>query len=117
MNRVWKIVAAAALSGLVGAASAAVNIVYPIDGGTYPIADPAPGALNSTYFTTSFSVTCSGGGHGVKWGVDKIQLGQARFYDQLSEQQVWKLPGGKHVFWVDAGRRCGVQRVRFKIGN
>ena len=116
MTRVWKILAVAVLSSLAGTASAAVNIVYPIDGGTYPIADPAPGALKSAYFTTSFSVTCGGGSHGVKWGVDKTQLGQARFYDQISEQQVWKLPGGKHIFWVNAGR-CGGQKVLFKIGN
>ncbi len=116
MNSVWKTLAVIALSGLAGTASAAVNIVYPIDGRTYPIADPGPGVLQSAYFTTSFSVTCGGGGRGVKWGVNNTQLGQAKFYDQLSEQQGWKLPGGKHVFWVNAGR-CGSQKVRFKIGN
>jgi hypothetical protein len=40
----------------------------------------------------------------------------ATFYDQLSEQQVWKLPAAKHVFWVDA-ERCGKQKVLFEIGN
>jgi hypothetical protein len=116
MNNIWKSLTVAVFSGLAGAASAGVNIVYPIDGGTYPITDPATGALKSAYFTTSFGVTCSGGAHGVKWGVDKIQLGSAKFYDQLSEQQVWKLQGGEHVFWVDAGR-CGSQKVKFMIGH
>lgn len=38
-----------------------VNIVYPINGATYPITDPAPGLIKSSYFTSSFSVTCGGG--------------------------------------------------------
>ncbi len=116
MNRLSNGLAITALCAMVGTASAGVNIVYPISGGTYPITDPAPGALGSAYFTSSFGATCSGGAHTVKWGVDKTQLGSARFYDQLSEQQVWKLEGGKHIFWVDAGR-CGAEKVRFKIGN
>jgi len=92
-----------------------VTIVYPMDGGTYPITDPAPGALRSHYFTASFSVTCQGD-HDVKWGFDGSPVGENRFYDMVSVQQVWKLPGGKHEFYVDAGR-CGSERVTFAIGN
>ena len=104
--------------GLAGPASAQnkVNIVYPIQGATYPITDPAPGTLSSHYLTASFSVTCSGGSHNVEWSFDTDTIGSAKFYDQISVQQVWKLPGGKHLFWVDAGN-CGKERVTFKVGQ
>lgn len=96
--------------------NAPVNIVYPVDGGTYPISNPGPGALDSAYLTFSFSITCPGGPANVKWGVDSDTLGEAKCYDQLSCQFVWKLPGGKHRFWVDAGS-CGKEQVSFKVGN
>lgn len=60
-------------------------------------------------------MTCSGGSHGIKWGVDPDTLGSSEFYDQTSVQQVWKLPGGSHYFWVDAGR-CGKEKVKFTVG-
>jgi hypothetical protein len=96
-------------------AQAPVNIVYPIDGGVYPITDPAPGALFSAYFTSSFSVTCQGGQHDVEWGFDTTTVGNATFYDQFSAQFVHKLPGGTHIFWVRSD--CGDSRVKFDIGN
>lgn len=48
--------------GLVGAvcAQSPVNVVYPINGGTYPIMGPATGPLNAAYITASFSTTCQG---------------------------------------------------------
>ncbi len=93
-----------------------VNIVYPINGATYPITDPSPGVLKSAYFTSSFSVTCGGGSHSVKWGFDGgPAVGNATFYDQTSVQFVHKLPGGAHVFWVKSD--CGENRVKFKIGK
>lgn len=97
------------------AAQAPVNIVYPISGGTYPIADPAPGPLLSAYFTSSFSVTCDGGQHTVEWGFDGTSVGSATFYDQFSAQFVHKLPGGTHIFWVQSS--CGDSRVKFDIGS
>ena len=110
---------AAAITALIGACNLAmaqnVTIVYPIAGQSYPITDPAPGALQSAYIGASFSVTCSGGPHSVKWGFDGTSLGTAEFYDQISEQQVWKLPGGGHVFYVDAGR-CGAKEIKFSVG-
>ncbi|MCI0695894.1 hypothetical protein L0337_28320 [candidate division KSB1 bacterium] len=90
----------------------AVNIVYPIDGGTYPITDPACG-VRSAYFTASFSTTCAGGPHTVKWGFDGRTLGKASFYDQFSAQFTWKLPAGAHRFWVESD--CGKGAVKFKI--
>src|SRR5436305_11049214 len=94
------ILAALALAGS-AAAQAPVNIVYPINGGTYPITGPAPGPLNSAYFTSSFSVTCQGGQHNVQWGFDgNPAVGRSTFYDQTSAQFVHKLPGGVHTFWV-----------------
>ena len=98
------------------AAQAPVNIVYPINGGVYPITNPAPGPLDSAYFTSSFSVTCAGGPRTVEWGFDGgPALGSATFYDQFSAQFVHKLPGGTHVFWVISD--CGASRVKFDIGN
>ncbi len=98
------------------AAAQNVTIVYPVDGETYPKSDPAPGGLSSSYFTSSFSVTCPGGPYPVEWGFDGTPVGQAEFYDMISAQQVWKLPGGGHEFYVDAGR-CGRDRVKFAVGN
>ena len=92
-----------------------VNIVYPIQGSSYPITGPATGMINSAYITVSFGVTCGGGPYTVKWGFNKTSIGSTKIYDQGSEQQVWKLPRGKHVFWVDAGQ-CGREKVSFKVG-
>jgi hypothetical protein len=96
-------------------ANVPVNIVYPIDGASYPITNPGPGGLKSAYFTASFSVTCSGGPHRVKWGFDDSGLGDAEFYDQFTAQFVHKLPGGKHVFFVTSD--CGDDKVEFAIGQ
>lgn len=96
-------------------AQAPVNIVYPIQGGTYPITNPAPGPLDSAYFTSSFSVTCDGD-HTVEWGFDGgPAVGSASFYDQFSAQFVHKLGGGTHIFWVTSD--CGNSQVKFNIGN
>ena len=80
--------------------NAPVNIVYPINGESYPKTDPAGVNLRSAYLTFSFSVTKSGGSYNVEWGVDNQTLGSAKYYDMYSAQFVWKLPGGKHEFWV-----------------
>lgn len=89
-----------------------VNIVYPIDGATYPIIDPDCG-VKSAYFTASFGCTCAGGPRSVKWGCDVASLGSAKFYDQFSAQFTWKLPAGTHTFWVESS--CGKGSVKFKI--
>jgi hypothetical protein len=124
MKGLYGAVALIALVGLAGPTQAAgqvdgVNIVYPIDGGTYPITDPGPGGLGSAYFASSFSVKCGGGPGTVEWGFNaSAALGSARFYDQTSVQFVHKLPGGAHYFWVrsDCGRvREGT--VKFRIGS
>jgi hypothetical protein len=60
-----------ALTAPAGADQVPINIVYPINGATYPLTDPGPGPLRSAYFTSSFSVTCSGGPHKVEWGFDR----------------------------------------------
>lgn len=90
-----------------------VNIVYPIDGASYPIIDPAC-KIQSAYFTASFATTCAGGPHGVKWGFDNTGIGNAEFYDEFSAQFTWKLPAGAHTFWVASA--CGDNKVSFKIG-
>lgn len=79
--------------------NAPVNIVYPIQGESFPKIDPKPN-LQSAYITFSFSVTRSGGSFDVEWGVNNQSLGKATYYDMYSAQFVWKLPGGKHEFWV-----------------
>lgn len=91
----------------------AVNIVYPISGESYPKSDPQC-QIKSAYFTSSFSVTCSGGPHKVKWGFDGTARGSASFYDEFSAQFTWKLPAGSHTFWVDSD--CGSNKIEFKIG-
>ena len=104
------------LASLANADQVKVNIVYPIHGGSYPITDPIPGKLNSAYINASFSVTCSGGGHKVRWGFDDgPAVGKSTFYDQTSIQFVHKLPGGSHIFWVRSD--CGNNRVKFNIGG
>lgn len=109
-------VLASGFAGTVFADQVKVNIVYPINGATYPITDPGPGALKSAYFTSSFSVTCKGGPHKVQWGFDKMAaLGTSSFYDQTSVQFVHKLPGGAHLFWVKAD--CAENRVEFRLGK
>jgi hypothetical protein len=103
------------LAGVASADQVRVNIVYPINGASYPFTDPVPGALNSAYFNASFSVTCAGD-HNVQWGFDNSPaLGSSKFYDQTSVQFVHKLPAGTHAFWVRAD--CGKNSVRFKIGQ
>ncbi len=90
-----------------------VNIVYPIDGETYPKMDPLPGGAKSAYITASFGTTCSGGPRNVKWGFDETTLGQSDFYDEFSAQLTHKLPAGKHIFWVKSS--CGENRVSFTV--
>lgn len=117
MKKFYVLAIAAVLFALAGAAQAQapVNIVYPIDGGTYPITDPLPGPLDSAYFTSSFSVTCPGGPWTAKWGFDSTTVGSATFYDMFSAQFVHKLPGGWHTFTVSSD--CGNSTVRFYIGS
>ena len=92
--------------------NAPVNIVYPIQGETYPKTDPAANP-SSAYLTFSFSVTKSGGAYDVEWGVDNQSLGKATYYDMYSAQFVWKLPGGKHEFWVKGD--SGSDSVSFMV--
>ena len=92
-----------------------VTIVYPMEGAAYRAMEPAPGEVDASYFTASFSVTCAGGPHLVEWGFGSEVIGSASFYEQMSTQQVWKLPRGRHRFWVNAGPDCGRERVKFWI--
>jgi hypothetical protein len=104
------------LAGFANADQVKVNIVYPINGSSIPIINPALGPLSSAYITASFSVTCGGGSHSAQWGFDgQGPLGTSNFYDQTSVQLVQKLPGGSHVFWVKAD--CGGNKVQFTIGH
>jgi hypothetical protein len=94
--------------------NASINIVYPIEGGTYPVSNPVCGS-ESTYFTASFSTTSRGGGFKVEWGFDREVLGSGEYYDQMTAQFVWKLPEGKHIFWVQSGE-SDRREVEFFIG-
>ncbi len=116
----------AAVFGLAAPAQAAghgqvdgVNIVYPIDGSTYPNTDPVPGVLSSAFITASFSVTCPGQTGNVEWAFDSTgSLGSVAFYEQTSVQFVYKLPGGNRAFKVSS--TCGQNRdglVEFKVGQ
>lgn len=96
--------------------NAPANIVYPIDGVTYPIQNPAAGNLDSAYISLSFSATRGGGPHTVEWSVDGNPLGQCKFYDEMSGQQVTKLAGGNHEFVVTTSYGAS-ESVRFRVGN
>ncbi len=100
-------------------ANAPVNIVYPVESATYPISDPTPNKPKSAYVTFSFSLTLGGELATVTWGVDRTKLGEAKFYDQYSTQQVWKLRGGIHRFWVRAkrGGESLSDAVTFAVGT
>ena len=91
--------------------NAPVNIVYPINGGTYPVGASTGGG--ATYVTFSFSTTCEGGMNMVEWGVDGDTHGKAEYYDQFSGQYVMKIAAGTHVFWVRAS--CGDSKVQFQV--
>ncbi len=120
MKRIIAITFVAALGGAsVALAQNEVDIVYPVDGGTYPIMDPTPGSLSSAYITSGFRATCPGGPHRIEWGFGGptpfMSLGNASFYDQLSAHFIHKLPGGAHYFEVKS--ECGSDAVKFKVGN
>lgn len=84
------------------AANAPVNIVYPINGGSF-----------QNYFTSSFGATCGGGQYTAEWGFDSTTVGTGTYYDQISVQFSHKLPSGSHVFWVKTS--CGSDRVTFSV--
>ncbi len=91
--------------------NAPVNIVYPVNGASYPVTGPT--GAKSQYITASFSTTCPGGQNDVQWGFDGNTLGKAEFYDQFSAQFVHKLSGGVHTFWVRS--KCGKEEVKFTV--
>ena len=96
-------------------ASPSIKIVYPIPGETYPKCDPHS-KVKSAYFTASFSMTKSGGPYTVKWWFDGARrpLGTATFYDEISCQFTYKLPAGRHVFYVQSGTETA--KTPFIIG-
>jgi hypothetical protein len=92
-----------------------VQIIYPLNGMRYPITDPPPGRLRSAYVPISFGVINTGGPHRIQWGFDKTPiLGTMRCYNQATVQQVYKLPGGPHTFWVKTDGGNAV--VKFRVG-
>lgn len=92
-------------------AQAPVNIVYPINGGSYPVVSSG---AHAEYFASSFGATCPGGLHTAEWGFDNTTQGEATFYDEISVQFTHKLPSGSHYFWVYIPR-CGKDSVKFEI--
>jgi len=91
-----------------------VNIIYPINGGTYPVGGGLPTG-GAEYINASFSVTCQGGAHTVVWGFNGTQVGSEGFYDQVIVQQTYKLPAGANSFFVKSD--CGSDLVRFKVDH
>jgi hypothetical protein len=92
-----------------------VQIIYPLNGMKYPITDPPPGKLRSAYVPISFGVINTGGPHTVQWGFDEAPIiGKLKCYNQATVQQVYKLRGGVHTFWVKTNN--GQSAVKFKIG-
>ena len=72
-----------------------IKIVYPIEGGTYPIVE-SDSLASSAYFTASFCITAAGGPHKVKWGFNGNSTGVATFFDQISSQFTYELSAGEH---------------------
>ena len=93
-------------------AQTAVNIVYPIDGQDYPVSPNNP-TQDAIYHPFSFSATCSGGQNSVKWAIDGNVVGTADFYDEITVQQVDKVPVGWHSFEVNAS--CGSASIKFHV--
>ncbi len=91
-----------------------VNIIYPINGGTYPVGGGLPTG-GAEYINASFSVTCQGGSHHVTWGFNGTQVGSEGFYDQVIVQQTYKLLSGDNTFFVKSD--CGSDYVRFKVDH
>ena len=98
-------------------AIAEVTIIYPFDGAKHPKAFPGPHQIDSYYLPISFAVTCEGRPHNVKWGInDNEELGNASFYDQITVQQIFKLPVGGHFIRVETDdRSCGSQVFKFQV--
>jgi len=91
-----------------------VNIIYPINGGTYPVG----GGLatgGAEYINASFSVTCQGGSHTATWGFNGTPVGSGSFYDQVIVQQTHKLPAGTNTFFVRSS--CGSDIVKFRVDH
>jgi hypothetical protein len=90
-----------------------IKIVYPAEGGTYPIAE-SDSLVTAAYITVSFSITAAGGPCKVKWGFDSVSIGGTTFYDQFSAQFTWNLSAGEHTVHVasDDGSKAG---VRFEV--
>lgn len=101
-------------TSLAAYAQVPVNIVYPINGGTYPVGGGAATG-GAEYIEASFGVTCSGGPHNVRWGFNGGSVGSAEFYDQISVQQTYKLPAGVNTFTVQSD--CGNDRVWFRVDH
>ncbi|WP_426110571.1 hypothetical protein [Massilia sp. PWRC2] len=84
------------------ASNAAVNIAYPINGGTF-----------TNYFSSSFTTTCPGGSYSVAWYLDGVLTGNASFYDTASVNFAQKLPTGWHSLQVISS--CGQDTVKFYV--
>lgn len=115
------VVAAIGLAGSVDAQQNqvdGVNIVYPINGSTVPVIDPAAGSLSSAMVGVSFSVSCRHFGGIARWSFNGSQIGSAEFVNRVSVQFDQKLPGGKNKFTVTSS--CGQNKtgsVVFAVGQ
>ena len=90
-----------------------IKIVYPVEGGAYPIVE-SDSLAAAAYITASFSITSVGGPHKVKWGFDSVPIGGTTFYDQFSAQFIWNLSAGEHAFHV-AAEDGSKAEVRFEV--
>jgi hypothetical protein len=116
MHKILKASVALSLLAAANLASAQVpvNIIYPIDGGSYPVGGGLPTG-GAEYINASFSVTCQGGAHRVVWGFNGSAVGNDTFYDQVIVQQTYKLPAGTNSFFVKSD--CGSDYVKFRVDH
>jgi hypothetical protein len=90
------------VAGTANAFNAPVNIASPVNGSTV-----------TNYFYSSFTTTCPGGQHSVKWMLDGVSTGSASFYNTAGVHFAHKLPTGWHTLFVSS--TCGQDQVRFYV--
>ncbi|HKO46201.1 MAG TPA: hypothetical protein VJV79_00670 [Polyangiaceae bacterium] len=103
------ITSGALLVGLLAAGASSAVVNPPVS-----IAYPISGSANNNYFKVSFTVTCPGGMHTVKWAFDTTNsVGAATFYDNFNTQFLHKLPSGWHT--IDVVSTCGQEHMKFYV--
>ena len=91
---------------------AKLNIIYPINGASYPFGDSRIDKLiQMVRIPFSFCSTLAEGPHKIEWGFDNDTVGSGTFCDQIAVHGVYRLMSGWHKFWGQGRpwrRKCRV---------